>query len=140
MATNKTLAPTNVTVQIPALADVPDMSVPANAIDKTIDAVNVLNSQLTSLLVYERHELTFGQCSPNTDYTQTKDVSKTGYSILGVVDFTIAGTYGTHFHTSEMTIVNYTNLRVKIRANSSLSFTTDNTKVSALVLYKKIIS
>lgn len=45
MATNKTLAPTGVTVQIPAMSDPPSMAVPANAIDKTIDAVNTLNSQ-----------------------------------------------------------------------------------------------
>ena len=45
MATNKTIAPTGVTVQIPALTDTPDMSVPANAIDKAIDGINALNSQ-----------------------------------------------------------------------------------------------
>lgn len=48
MATSKTLAPTNVTVQIPAMTDAPDMAVPANAIDKTIDAVNALNSQINN--------------------------------------------------------------------------------------------
>ena len=46
MATNKTIAPTGVTVQIPGLTDAPDMSVPANAIDKAIDGINALNSQL----------------------------------------------------------------------------------------------
>lgn len=40
MATNKTIQPTNVTVQIPAMSDQPNMSVPANAIDKSIDAIN----------------------------------------------------------------------------------------------------
>lgn len=48
MATNKTIAPTNVTVQIPAMTDAPDMAVPANAIDKAIDGINSLNSQLTN--------------------------------------------------------------------------------------------
>lgn len=47
MATNKTIAPTNVTVQIPAMTDAPDMAVPANAIDKAIDGINTLNSQKT---------------------------------------------------------------------------------------------
>ena len=46
MATNKTIAPTGVTVQIPGLTDAPDMSVPANAIDKAIDGINALNSQI----------------------------------------------------------------------------------------------
>lgn len=45
MATSKTLAPTGVTVQVPAMTDAPDMAVPANAIDKTIDAVNALDSK-----------------------------------------------------------------------------------------------
>lgn len=49
MATNKTLAPTGVTVQIPAMTDPPSMAVPANAIDKTIDAVNALNSNIEAL-------------------------------------------------------------------------------------------
>ena len=45
MAKSKTLAPTGETVQIPAMTDAPDMAVPANAIDKTIDAVNALDSK-----------------------------------------------------------------------------------------------
>lgn len=49
MATNKTIAPTGVTVQIPALTDTPDMSVPANAIDKAIDGINALNSKIGNL-------------------------------------------------------------------------------------------
>lgn len=49
MATNKTIAPTGVTVQIPGLTDAPDMSVPANAIDKAIDGINALNSQIVPM-------------------------------------------------------------------------------------------
>lgn len=48
MATNKTIQPTNVTVQIPAMADVPDASVFSNAIDKSIDGINALNSQIAT--------------------------------------------------------------------------------------------
>lgn len=40
MATSKTLTPTNQTVSIPAMADVPDMSVVATTLDKMVDAVN----------------------------------------------------------------------------------------------------
>lgn len=46
MATSKTLTPTNVTIQIPAMTDAPDQSVNSNCIDKLGDAVNTLNSQI----------------------------------------------------------------------------------------------
>ena len=46
MATSKTLAPTNVTISIPAMADAPDASVFSNCVDKEADAINALNSHL----------------------------------------------------------------------------------------------
>ena len=46
MATSKTLAPTNVTISIPAMTDAPNASVLANCADKEADAINALNSQL----------------------------------------------------------------------------------------------
>lgn len=46
MATSKTLAPTNVTISIPAMADAPDASVFSNCVDKEADAINALNSNL----------------------------------------------------------------------------------------------
>ena len=46
MATSKTLAPTNVTISIPAMTDAPNASVISNCIDKEADAINALNSQL----------------------------------------------------------------------------------------------
>ena len=49
MATSKTLTPTNVTIQIPAFTDQPDQRVNSNCIDKEADAINALNSNLTSL-------------------------------------------------------------------------------------------
>ena len=45
MATSKTLAPTNVTISIPAMTDAPNASVLANCADKEADAINALNSQ-----------------------------------------------------------------------------------------------
>lgn len=45
MATSKTLAPTNVTISIPAMTDAPDASVFSNCVDKEADAINALNSQ-----------------------------------------------------------------------------------------------
>ena len=48
MATSKTLTPTNVTIQIPAMTDAPDQSVNSNCIDKLGDAVNTLNSQIAN--------------------------------------------------------------------------------------------
>ena len=42
MATSKTIKPTNVSVNIPAMTDAPDQSVNSNCIDKIIDGVNSL--------------------------------------------------------------------------------------------------
>lgn len=47
MATSKTLAPTNVTISIPAMTDAPNASVLANCADKEADAINALNSQIS---------------------------------------------------------------------------------------------
>lgn len=58
MATNKTIQPTNVTVQIPAMADVPDASVFSNAIDKSIDGINTLNSHTVYLSHYNGNNVT----------------------------------------------------------------------------------
>ena len=49
MATSKTLAPTNVTISIPAMTDAPNASVISNCLDKEADAINALNSQITNL-------------------------------------------------------------------------------------------
>ena len=49
MATSKTLAPTNVTISIPAMTDAPNASVLANCADKEADAINALNSQIANL-------------------------------------------------------------------------------------------
>ena len=46
MATSKTINPTNVTVQIPAMADKPNQSLNSNCLDKIIDGVNAVNSKL----------------------------------------------------------------------------------------------
>ena len=48
MATSKTLAPTNVTISIPAMTDAPNASVLANCADKEADAINALNSQIAN--------------------------------------------------------------------------------------------
>ena len=49
MATSKTLAPTNVTISIPAMTDQPNASVLANCADKEADAINALNSQISTI-------------------------------------------------------------------------------------------
>lgn len=49
MATNKTLAPTNETISIPAMTDVPDASVFSNCVDKEADAINTLNSKIGNI-------------------------------------------------------------------------------------------
>ena len=52
MATSKTLAPTNVTISIPAMTDAPNASVLSNCIDKEADAINTLNSKLNGKANY----------------------------------------------------------------------------------------
>lgn len=58
MATSKTLTPTNVTIQIPAMTDAPDQSVNSNCIDKLGDAVNTLNSQISTFIKVENGSAT----------------------------------------------------------------------------------
>ena len=52
MASSKTLNPTNVTIQIPALTDAPNVSVLSNCIDKEADAINTLNSNLAAMYAF----------------------------------------------------------------------------------------
>ena len=54
MATSKTLAPTNVTISIPAMTDQPNASVLANCADKEADAINALNSQIAEFIPTKR--------------------------------------------------------------------------------------
>lgn len=83
MATNKTIAPTGVTVQIPALTDTPDMSVPANAIDKAIDGINTLNSQIANIV-------RSGSVSGTTDSTGDINVQLSASSYIPIA-FKITG-------------------------------------------------
>ena len=48
MATNKTINPTNVTVQIPAMADKPNQATNSNCLDKIIDGVNAVDSKINT--------------------------------------------------------------------------------------------
>lgn len=70
MATSKTLAPTNVTISIPAMTDVPDASVFSNCVDKEADAINTLNSQLETI----NFQYTFTNVGAGTGAIQTVSV------------------------------------------------------------------
>lgn len=92
MATNKTLAPTGVTVQIPAMSDPPSMAVPANAIDKTIDAVNALNSQIVSMPYFgtvQNKTISLNQTSGFyvADFSDLTAPTVTGRTFVGYVGF-----------------------------------------------------
>ena len=65
MATSKTLAPTNVTIQIPAMTDTPDASVFSNCVDKEADAINALNSKIKDFV-------SLGQFSASASAAETK--------------------------------------------------------------------
>ena len=79
MATSKTLAPTNVTISIPAMTDAPDASVISNCLDKEADAINTLNSKLGNFL------LTSGDFTANTGVTLTKQGNGGGRFILATI-------------------------------------------------------
>lgn len=96
-----------------------------------------LNSNLSSLITYRRYEIEFGQCSPNTDYVGEINVERSGYTPIGILDYTIIGTYRTSFFVSAIGVINFNTLRVNIRSNSSIQFITDNTVISVLILYRK---
>ena len=61
MATSKTLAPTNVTIQIPEFTDQPDQRVNSNCIDKEADAINALNAQIAKLAYKADVRMSAGQ-------------------------------------------------------------------------------
>ena len=71
----------------------------------------------------------------NTDYYKTVDVTKTGYTPLGVVQIITSGNYNTRFHFSRYQITNNT-LQVEFRANSE-SFSASNVYIGLVVLYVK---
>lgn len=60
MATNKTLNPTGVTIQIPEFTDQPDQRVNSNCIDKEADAINALNTAVANIpkVVYNLNIIT----------------------------------------------------------------------------------
>ena len=82
MATSKTLAPTNVTINIPAMADAPDASVFSNCVDKEADAINALNSNLTKTT---KDGSTFTEVNGNITINTSRINSK-----AGIVTCTIA--------------------------------------------------
>lgn len=77
MATSKTLTPTNETIQIPAMTDAPDASVFSNCIDKEADAINALNSNITSRLNIQYD----GTSTP----TQKFENAPIGFSVVSVI-------------------------------------------------------
>ena len=79
MATSKTLAPTNVTISIPAMTDQPNASVLANCADKEADAINALNSQIPRWMEASRTGVTQ---APGSNYwaMTTAFPAKSGFS------------------------------------------------------------
>lgn len=77
MATNKTLAPTNVTIAIPAMSDKPDASVFSNCVDKEADAINALNSNISTCM----RKFLIGQVTSSTSFT----LSVSSGSIYGLL-------------------------------------------------------
>ena len=117
MATSKTLTPTNVSISIPALSDIPDASVFSNCIDKEADAINTLNSQIANLIKTEKHSSS--EISVNAGgvgYT-TVDMTKTGYTLIGIVGIDGSGTSGMAY--SDWYLADSVNVRVYYKNNST---------------------
>lgn len=66
MASSKTLTPTNVTISIPAMTDIPDASVFSNCVDKEADAINTLN---TRTVLTDSNAFTFASGATDTSVT-----------------------------------------------------------------------
>ena len=94
MATSKTLAPTNVTISIPAMTDQPNTSVLANCADKEADAINALNSQFVDIFINKGLMAdnanfndfvtsgTWKNSGTNTGQTNTPSSADNGYLIV----------------------------------------------------------
>lgn len=83
MATSKTLAPTNVTISIPAMTDQPDASVFSNCVDKEADAINALNSN-------KQNKVQTANVSGTTDSTGDINVQLSANSYIPVA-FKVTG-------------------------------------------------
>ena len=71
----------------------------------------------------------------NTDYNYSIDITKTGYTPIGVVQSGFVGNYGTRFHFAKQFIVG-NQIDLTFRANAE-SFSTTGFAVNVTILYKK---
>ena len=81
MATSKTLAPTNVTISIPAMTDQPDASVFSNCVDKEADAINALNSNINNIVKTKTQSITLD--SSGAWGSWATDIDMGGYVLVG---------------------------------------------------------
>ena len=91
MATSKTLAPTNVTIQIPAMTDTPDASVFSNCVDKEADAINALNSKIAEYTFKAKTKI-----SQSTDGTITFTFTGNRYTALLMKTDNMSGSSGVY--------------------------------------------
>lgn len=71
----------------------------------------------------------------NTDYNYQIDVTKSGYTPIGVIQASFIGNYGTRFHFCKLNIASNA-CNVTFRANAE-SFSTTGFQVLIVVLYVK---
>lgn len=89
MATSKTLTPTNVTIQIPAMTDAPDQSVNSNCIDKLGDAVNTLNSQIANKIKVKKLTLGSSVSTSGGNFMLEFNAAETGYTPVSVISWNL---------------------------------------------------
>ena len=89
-------------------------------------------------IVYEWYNKSnLGTLVSNTDYTVTFDVSKTGYTPIGIVQFRLQGSYSTWFHASQWNISGNT-ATVIIRSDAS-GVSSTNMNVGIGVIYANTV-
>ena len=140
MATSKTLAPTNVTISIPAMTDQPNASVLANCADKEADAINALNSQIDSKIgVIDSVTIAGGG---NTSFTLPSDgvYLMAGYGSVGALAncvFLIGG-YATASRCSVVNLTGNQTVTIDSSNTSALTFIATNGNSSNSITFRII--
>ena len=86
MATSKTLAPTNVTIQIPEFTDQPDQRVNSNCIDKEADAINALNTHIVKYVSVPYSDFTFNSDAHYCNH-QPSYYLPSGATLIGAIAY-----------------------------------------------------
>lgn len=77
--------------------------------------------QLNSSYEIVNQTIPIGAVSANTDKASTEDVSKNGYSLIGIVGYNIEGMYCSRYHVYQLYPTSTTKLHYAIRGTEASS-------------------